>query len=217
MNKITFLLFLIILFTIKGYAQINAVTEQGDTIVVYDNGTWKNKKTIINTQLLESNVEATVEIDDFSNKKSIRTENWVSFALSSTKSRLSGYASYYNDGIFSVTLTLGSDLGCMSQQRSTLKVKLSNEEIIEFIQVSKTDCGNTVVASFAPITQPDLKNENYKDLIRQNVETLIENDWVTMRMQGTEYYTDITPRETRKVPKPEQFFRQHFLAIKNKL
>ena len=162
-------------------------------------------------------MKATVTVDDFSNKKSIKTENWTSFGVSTTKSRLSGYASYYNDGIYGVTLSLSSDLGCMSQRRSTLKVKLSNDNVIEFIQVSKTDCGSFVFATFIPITEADLKNENYMDLIKENVEILKEFDWVSMRIQGTEYYTDISPRETKSNPNPEQFFRQHLISIDNKL
>ena len=116
-----------------------------------------------------------------------------------------------------MTLTLSADLGCMSQQRSTMKVKLSNDEIIEFVQASKTDCGSFIYANFIPITKADLKNKDYLKLMKDNVETLKEFDWVSIRIQGTEYYTDILPRKSKKMEKPEQFFRQHFTAIDNKL
>ena len=53
--------------------------------------------------------------------------------------------------------------------------------------------------------------------MKENVETLKEFDWVSMRIQGTEYYTDILPRKSKKIKKPEQFFRQHVTAIDNKL
>ncbi|PHS65861.1 MAG: hypothetical protein COB12_06450 [Flavobacterium sp.] len=217
MHKSTLTILVFCLLTLNGFNQINAITEKGDTIFVYNNGTWKSKPTIKKPESIKSSVEATVTIDDFSNKKSINTKNWTSFGISTTKTKLTGFATYYNDGVYAVKLTLASDLGCMSNQRSTLKVKLSNDEVIEFIQVSKTDCSNSVFATFAPITEADLKNENYMDLIKENVDILKQYDWVTIRIQGSEYYIDITPRITKKTPNPEQFFRQHFTSISNKL
>lgn len=197
--------------------QIKAVTEKGDTIFVFENGTWKNELVKKFSTIESISAKANVKVDDFSGDKSISTEIWSSFGVNSTKARLSGNASYYKDGIYSISLTISSNLGCMSQQRSTLKVKLSNGEVVEFIQVSKTDCGSTVVASFIPIMESEIKNENLKLLIEENVELLKEYDWVSMRIQGTEYYTDITPRKTKKIEKPEQFFRQHLTAISNEL
>ncbi len=105
----------------------------------------------------------------------------------------------------------------MSEQNSTMKVKLSNGEIIDFIQVSKTDCKNYVYATFIPISQVDLTNKDYLKLIKDNVKTLKEFDWVSIRIQGTEYYTDILPKKSNRIEKPKQFFRQHFTAIDSKL
>ena len=53
--------------------------------------------------------------------------------------------------------------------------------------------------------------------MKENVETLKTFDWVSIRLEGTEYITDILPRKSKKIKKPEQFFRQHFTAIDNKL
>mgnify|MGYP000844137951 FL=1 len=215
MKKTLFILTLIL--SLKSFGQVEAVTEKGDTIYVYDNGTWKNKLKIKKTDLIDINVKTTVKVDEFTNKKTVSSESWTSFGISSSKAKLSGSASFYNNGIYGVTLTLSADLGCMSQQRSTMKVKLSNDEIIEFVQASKTDCGSFIYANFIPITKADLKNKDYLKLMKDNVETLKEFDWVSIRIQGTEYYTDILPRKSKKMEKPEQFFRQHFTAIDNKL
>ena len=96
--KIQILTTLIIcLFTLNTFSQTEAITIKGDTIIVFDNGTWKNKAVVKKTSLIESSVNATVTIDDFSNKKTITTDNWNSFGLSSTKSRLSGYINFYNE------------------------------------------------------------------------------------------------------------------------
>ncbi|MCB0448009.1 MAG: hypothetical protein KDD03_10960, partial [Gelidibacter sp.] len=131
---------LTLILSLKSFGQIEAITEKGDTIYVYENGTWKDKLKIKKTNLENSSVTVKVVVDEFTNKKTVSTESWTSFGVSSSKAKLSGSASYYNDGIYGITLTLSADLGCMSQQRSTMKVKLSNDEIIEFVQASKTDC-----------------------------------------------------------------------------
>ena len=211
------LFILILLLSIKSFGQIEAITEKGDTIYVYENGTWKDKLKVKKTNLKGLNVKTTIKVDEFTNKKTVSTESWTSFGISSSKAKLSGSASFYNNGIYGVTLTLSADLGCMSQQRSTMKVKLSNDEIIEFIQASKTDCGSYIYANFIPVTKADLENKDYLKLMKDNVEILKEFDWVSIRIQGTEYYTDILPRKSKKIEKPEQFFRQHFSAIDNKL
>jgi len=215
MKKTLFILTLILSF--KSFGQVEAITEKGDTIYVYANGTWKNKLKPTKTDLLDLNVKAIVEVDEFTNKKTVSSESWRNFGTSTTKTKLSGSTSFYSNGIYGVTLTLSANLGCMSQQRSTMKVKLSNDEVIEFVQLSKTDCGSYINAIFIPIAKADFKNKNYLKLMKENVETLKEFDWVSMRIQGTEYYTDILPRKSKKMKKPEQFFRQHFTAIDNKL
>ena len=71
--KIRILTTLIIcLFTLNTFSQTEAITIKGDTIIVFDNGTWKNKAVVKKTSLIESSVNATVTIDDFSNKKQLQ-------------------------------------------------------------------------------------------------------------------------------------------------
>ena len=55
MKKTLFILTLILSF--ESFSQIKAITEKGDTIYVYDNGTWKNKLKIKKTDLLDLNVK----------------------------------------------------------------------------------------------------------------------------------------------------------------
>ena len=216
MKKILFIL-LTLTISIKTFGQIEAITAVGDTIIVNENGTWKKKDKLLKTNLNDISVKVDVKVDEFTNKKTLQTETWSNFGVSTSKAFLSGSTSFYNDNIYAVTISLASDLGCMSEQNSTMKVKLSNGEIIDFIQVSKTDCGSYIYATFIPISQVDLTNKDYLKLIKDNIKTLKELDWVSIRIQGTEYYTDILPRKSNRIEKPEQFFRQHFTAIDSKL
>ena len=217
MKKDTLTILIICLFTLNAYSQTEAVTKKGDTIFIYDNGTWKNKTTVKKTLLIKSSVIATVSVDDFSNKKSYKTAQWSSFGISETRTKMSGYATFYNEGIYAINLIIPTDLGCMSENRSTLKVKLSNGEVVDFIQVSDTDCGSNIFASFIPVSRAVLDSGKLLEPIKESVKTLKEFDWVTIRVEGTKYYLDFVPRVSRRMPNPEQFFRQHLISIDNKL
>jgi hypothetical protein len=192
-------------------AQIRAVTENGDTINVYENGTWEKieKETKIST--IETTVEATTEVDEFEKTKKIRTDTWRSFGTNKMNNKISGNL-FRVDKLTVFTISYGGDLGCLSEYSSTMKVKLTNGDVIEFSQISDTDCGDYPSARFVPLTREELKNPDYQQLLDENIELLKQFDWVTIRLQGSEYYTDLTPNSTSKVPKPEQFFRQHILA-----
>lgn len=218
MNTLKKTLFILtIILSFESFSQVKAITEKGDTIYIYDNGTWKNKVIIKQIDLIDLDVKTNVKVDEFTKDKTVNTESWINIGKSSTGSKLSGSMSFYKNKIYGVNIKLASDLGCMSEQSSTMKVKLSNDEIIEFIQVSNTDCGSYINATFIPIAKVDLKNEEYLELMKENVEILKQFDWVSIRIQGTEYYTDIMPRKSKKIEKPEQFFRQHFTAIQKEL
>ena len=196
-------------------AQINAITEKGDTILVYENGTWSKPKKEIEPTTIESNVEVDKKKDEFSGEVSVTTKNWVAFGTNSTYNMLSGYV-FQKATVPVFYFIYTGDLGCMSKYRSTMKVKLSSGDIIDFIQITDTECGENELVGFMACTKDDLNND-YKSVIDDNLKLLKAYDWETIRIQGTEYYTDIKPRTTRKIEKPEQFFRQHIIALQRNL
>lgn len=196
-------------------AQIKAVTENGDTINVYENGTWEMLINNVDIVEIESTVEANVTVDEFDNNKIISTENWVYFGSNTLNKKISGSLLKVNDmSVFIITYY--GDLGCFSEYSTTMKVKLSNGTVIEFSQISDTDCGDSPTARFIPLTREELKNPDYQIILDENIEQLKNYDWVTIRLTGSEYYTDITPLKTKKIENPEQFFRQHIIAAENK-
>jgi len=203
---------LIFLSSFSIYSQIKAVTVNGDTINIYESGTWKKIKKIDEPNVeLNSDVKATVTIDEFNKTKKISTEAWSRFGENSSKKTISGNLIRVDDlTVFSISYT--GDLGCLSEYSTTMKVKLTNGEIIEFSQISDTDCGGYISARFLPVTRDQLKDPNFKDIMKDNLTMLKSYDWVTIRINGSEYYTDITPKISRKMEKPEQFFRQHLIS-----
>lgn len=200
-----------LLLSITFSAQIKAITEKGDTINVYENGTWIKFKLKSADVIIESNVKTTVTVDQFNKSKNISTENWGGFGEDILKKSISGSLMRVDDlTVFSI-FYLG-DLGCMSKYSTTMKVKLINGEIIEFCQISDTDCGDFVTVQFMPLTKDQLQDPNFKTLLSDNLKLLKQYDWETIRINGSKYYTDLTPSKSISLEKPEQFFRQHLIA-----
>ena len=199
------------------FAQVRAITAQGDSILVYPNGTWKpiTKSEASNIRDIVTTVKAKTEIDQFSKVKKITTESWNRFGKSDGNTFVSGYIKLANE-VPAFFISLNGDLGCLSQNRSTMLVKLSNDEVIELIQLTKTDCSGNPSAGFIPISRKDSKLANYKDIIQENIDKLISFNWATIRIDGTDYYVDVTPNATKKVPKPNEFFKQHLAAVIDK-
>jgi len=214
MKKIALILINLVFIINFGSAQIKAVTEKGDTISVYENGTWEKFISNKAVTYIESNVKATVEVDEFEKTKKITTETWKSFGKNTLNKTI--YGSLFRlDDLTVFTILYTGDLGCLSQHSSTMKVKLTNGQIIEFSQISDTKCGDFTSAKFIPLTREQLKIADYKTLLNENLEILKQFDWETIRIHGSEYYTDITPNPSKKMLHPEQFFRQHIISADN--
>ncbi len=213
--KKLFTIITILSISIQASAQIKAVTEKGDTINVYDNGTWEKLNKVKKIADIESTVEATVEVDEFDKSKKIRTESWSKFGKNKLGRTISGSLIRVDDlTVFSISYS--GDLGCMSEYSTTMKVKLTNGEIVEFSQISDTDCGDYPTARFIPLKKEQLKDPNLKNLMADNLDLLKQYDWETIRINGSEYYTDIIPNPSRRMEKPEQFFRQHLITADKK-
>ncbi len=61
-----------------------------------------------------------------------------------------------------------------------------------------------------------MKDESsYQLILDENLEMLKNYDWVTIRLSGSDYYTDLKPKVLKKIDHPEQFFRQHLIAVDN--
>ena len=201
----------IILFSLQVSAQIEAITEKGDTIQIYENGTWEKLNQVEQVEQIETSVTATTTVDEFDKSKKITTESWTKFGKDNSGRIISGKLIRVDElTVFSISYS--GDLGCFSEYSSTMKVKLANGEVIEFSQISDTDCGDYPTARFIPLTREQLKDPEYKDVMTDNMELLKNYDWETIRLNGSEYYTDISPNQSKKITNPEQFFRQHIIA-----
>lgn len=217
--------FVLIFIVAQVHAQVKAVTENGDTILVYDNGTWEMNRKPHESVAIETTVKASVSVDEFSKHKRIETETWFSFGKYDAGRKINGQVVLVadpNNGVlselYSVMITVSGMTGCLSKNSSTMQVKLSNGEVVEFIQVTSTECGDNPSVGFVPANLAELDNpEMFLQKMNNNLDLLRQYDWETIRIRGTKGYIDFKPNPTQKAPNPEQFFRQHLVAAQNKL
>ncbi len=198
------------------HGQKLAVTESGDTIKIFKNRTWKPIKLRRDSRKLLGKVKTKVKVDQFDNSKTITTDSWLEFAADKGNYTVNASMGKFEDYTY-LKLAYSGDLGCLSQHSSMLKVKLSSGDIVEWLQISNTICGQTAYANFVPVTQQDMKKqkEDFDEIISHNLGLLEAYDWETIRIIGSDHYTDVFPSTTKKLNNPEQFFRQHLAAIAN--
>lgn len=210
----TLLLVIIIsAFPILLLAQKKAITESGDTIIVYPDYTWAylNEKKMpapweplptIHAELKKD------ETDPFNNSRIAETKSWTNFADDGT---LIGYMSYQH-GLYSLTLVVKIG-GCLNQYASKVQVKLTTGEIVEFVQTSDTNCVKSVQsATFFPLELDQLDTPTTFRDMNKNLNQLIKYDWVSMRVHGSNGYNDYVPIEKDKYD-GAKFFREHLQAL----
>ncbi len=170
----------------------------------------KINKTTKASKILNT-VKATIEVDQFDKTKIITTDNWLNFGIDKLDHHISGNLISVDD-LTVFAITYDGNLGCMAEHSTTLKVKLTNGKIIEFSQISNTDCGRNASAKFMPLKKEQIKDPNFKNLMIENLTLLEQYDWEAIRIKGSEHQIDIKPNLSSEIEKPEQFFRQHLIA-----
>ncbi|MDG4951304.1 hypothetical protein NLM59_10230 [Weeksellaceae bacterium KMM 9724] len=209
------LIILLIIFSSNAYSQIKAISENGDEVILFENGTWEKTNTTKSIKTINTTVEAKAEIDKFTKSKKIITEQWIYFGKDNSNYRLSGNL-YRIDNLTFFNFSYTGDIGCFSEFSSKLEVLLSNGEVIAFSQVGNTECGKNSRVSFLPISKEQQNDKNFQYIHDENLKLLKQHNWETIRLTGSEFYTDIIPNKRRNLEKPEQFFREHITAADSK-
>jgi hypothetical protein len=158
------------------------------------------------------NVEVVSSTDEFSNVITKTTDAWSSIGESKNKNRLTAYMKYTGEILF-LYLLLPADLGCLVEKQSKLEVKLKNDDVVQFIYYNKTDCGRYSNGAFLPLAKEDLTNTDFKNIMLENIEKLKSSPWNAIRLTGSEYFTNILPRNSKSYPDPELFFIDHLKAL----
>jgi hypothetical protein len=200
--------------------QETLVRSNGDSIIVFDDGTWKLFTAQVelekNTSLVDG-VDAERVEDAMTGDIRISTPTWWQFGKSEIGGTLSGSLMYAMDMLL-LNVSIDRDLGCLSKYSSKILVKLADDSIVEFSQLSDSDCSDAASARFVALTRDEMKGNDVglvKSLNSERMETLLSHEWKMIRVHGSEYYSDYFPHAKRNAD-PSQFFMQHISAIKRK-
>jgi len=197
----------------SSFGQTRAITDDGDTIIVYQNGTWKSvKKKPTPAFPAIGTVVTSTAIDQTTNSKTVSTEEWRYLAVDSKKMSISA-SMYKTNDVYIISLVYSGDLGCLTKDESSLKIKLSNGYIIECVQISKNNCGRIQRGDYVLVSAEQSKLPDYMTIMQNNKQLLATHDWEMMRLQGSKHYTDLYPNSYKSLRFPQQFFRQHLSAL----
>ena len=179
---------------------IELKTSDGKIVILHDNGTWEYK---IVEKLDISNIDVDCkykknEIDDFSGDKKLWTKaikfgqtklgHKTTFQLRANKSK--------DGNMIALAFDKFGDLGCMSQMRSNVKLKFSDGEMMELTHHSSTECRDG--AEFMSIIYGDSEAMQELAMSEEDYEKLKTMKIEMIRIQGTEYYTDVTIDEDKQ-------------------
>lgn len=201
-------------------AQTEAVTINGDTIIVYENGTWESKLLAIPDNNLNSTqprllsgelVNCSTEKDKITDDLVFSTDLWNSFGKSDSKAWLTGNVRGTTD-LTALNLSISTDIGCLSQMKSRGQIRLINDEIIDITFVGKTDCGSYPSGLFLPLTEEELEVGGYESLLRDRMELLSSAPWQVIRIYGTKGYIDFEPAKSKRFASNE-FFMNHLKSV----
>ena len=213
MRKTPYLIISLLLISTLSFSQTRAITDNGDTILVYENGTWEPTKKEISPIIPSlGTVKTSIEIDKITNQKIISTEQWRYLAIDSKSMSVTG-SMYKKNGFYFISLIYSGDLGCLAKDESSLKIKLSNGYIIECYQLSKNECGRIQRGDFVVLSLEQSKAADYQTIMQNNIELLTSHDWEMMRLQGTKHFSDLYPNSYKALKFPKQFFKQHISAL----
>ena len=167
---------------------------------------------------LIGNVEAERVEDAMTGDVRITTPVWRQFGKSEIGGILSGNLMYAMDMLL-WEISINTDLGCLSEYSSKILVKPMDDSIVEFSQISDTDCSDYATARFVALTRDETKGndlELVKSLNADRMDQLLGHEWKMIRIHGSEYYSDYFPSDKRHEA-PSQFFMQHISALKKKM
>jgi hypothetical protein len=218
---------LIFLFVaISASAQSKAFLENGDSILIFDNHTWKEFRTAEVAPIeLKITVKATVKVDDFSSAKSAYTKSWRRWSTSGQAGLLSSAFSgsarlleLENLSLILFDIGYSGDLGCLSS-RSEMIVKLENGELIKLFNVGSTDCGSEYQSgTFSPILLDNISEMDLSEaqaIIDEIILKLRDNNFEKIKLTGSKYYTEQLPKAKFSSGNANEFFRQHIWALQN--
>lgn len=202
-------------------AQDIIVNQNGDTLLLWSDGTWENlDKKEQKNELRVENIKVNVNVDPLDGKRTISTDSGTDIARNNDYGSMSILSLHASETYFFEITLLSTNLGCLSKYDGKILVKLLDESIIEFSQFSSTDCSDNPTARYIPVSREIIDANNMsllKGELDKNISQLLTSGIDFIRVHGSEYYSDFNPRVSIKHPNPEQYFIQNIRAIQREL
>lgn len=192
------------------YSQNIAITDKGDSVILFQDGTWTSIQTN-RTTLVDSGVEIrNAKIDPFTGQKSAVTKTWMGIGKFD-QGNLFGNVSVV-DSIYAFNLGFTNFIGCLEKFKSTLQIKLSDGRIVELIQVSPSNCSSFPTATFIPIKKDENQSDEIKNYQYDQLNWLSNTEWVLIKMNSDTQEVLISPNKNEKIP-GQTFFIKHLEAL----
>lgn len=209
-----------VLFIISfSYGQVKAITENGDSVLLFDDNTWKPIIIVPEAKatvpfVIPSIGAVKVTISQDNGQRTISTINWFNFGIDKEKMALSG--SMQKDGSnYLISISFGGGVGCLNKDQSSLKIILKDGKIVDCVQLSETDCSESPSAQYILLSAEQVGQPSANDTMQENIKKLVSSDWQSIRIYGSTFFSDLKPKKTKENPKPAQFFRQHISGLVN--
>ena len=186
---------ILVICSLNGFSQsIKGVDENGEKIILNDNGTWfyetSEKDNVVTNDDLSDCKYWKNEIDEFTNTVKIYTQ-----AKRVGKNKLNNTLSIElrrNDDYYRMYVKYSGDLGCVSSD-SHIMIKLLNGEMVELTNFGDIDCGDMNM---------------FFSLPTETMNKLLDSPIDKIRVTGTKYYSDID-----KINLPN-YFIDNFKCVK---
>ena len=175
----------LIFFCVLAYAQVPATTDDGRKVILNEDGTWEYIDNAEDEEITEeAEKECVCKYQFFINKKdefsgtANRRLKPVKIATSDRGKRLDAYVGHQQtpeSNVYTLYLSFYENLGCMNNS-SFAAIKFEDGSMLKLQHEGALDCASPML---------------FKADVSSHIDTFRRKKITTIRMQGTEYYSDI--------------------------
>lgn len=129
---------------------------------------------------------------NYLNNDYVDINNSLLFSIVCSKSK--EHFEYYSISF----LTTNASLGCLSKYDGKCVVFFENEETLEFVQVSETNCDNRISATYSFISREFKENPEFFNIMLNNLQKMLSNKVKKIRIYGTKKSVDFILKEDKQ-------------------
>lgn len=166
--------------------------------------------------MVNAQIKTNVRIDEMEGTKVIKTEP-VSFKNNGANV---DFSLSYAQELFAISVNVYEGAyanGCFSPYEGIMKIKLMDGTVLDFKQFSDTECGQSSLVMYLPLSPESANDPKFRDIINDNIDKLALHQWELIRLYKTDYYIELRPEATRRNKTPETFFIEAIASIRQNM